>query len=231
MIRKALLLGTGEMSVFGDHSSTRKRCRRAAFATKIRKDLVSFNATQVFSGYQDLEAHYESRPSAWIEPKGMWGAGCAELLELPTQAEYFDNIVVFWRPDEMLVGGQSYNFDYRIAWCDDAPPWDGYRAGKTRVGQGSKAGTIRFVIDFLGPRAATRLASAATADNSLELVPIVSASAGVIEKPLIERNYYAAGIRVSFDFDPQNRPESDLRLALFDGTKGVSEVWIFRWRR
>ena len=60
--------------------------------------------------YQDLEAHYHERPSAWIAPKGNWGAGCAQLVEIPTRAEYFDNIVAFWRPDAALVAGQTCSF-------------------------------------------------------------------------------------------------------------------------
>jgi periplasmic glucans biosynthesis protein len=208
----------------------------SCFRDKNPKGFGLIQRDRSFSGYQDLEAHYESRPSAWIKPKGLWGAGCAELLELPTQVEYFDNIVVFWRPDEMLLGGQSYNIGYRLKWCDDAPPWNGYRVGKTRVGAGSKTGTTRFVIDFLGQQAKSdavmRFASATATDSPLHaLAPIVSASAGVIGKPLIESNHYAAGVRVTFDFDPQNQQESDLRLALFDGTVAASEVWIFRWRR
>lgn len=208
----------------------------SCFLDKNPKGFGLIQRDRSFSGYQDLEAHYESRPSAWIEPKGMWGAGCVELLELPTQVEYFDNIVLFWRPDQMLVGGSSYSFGYRLAWCDDTPPWNGYHVSKTRVGQGSTAGITRFVIDFLDQHAKSEAVSrpallAVANDPADALAPIASASAGVIGKPLIERNHFTAGVRVSFDFDPQNHDESDLRLALFDGTTAASEVWIFRWRR
>lgn len=187
-----------------------------------------------FDGYQDLEARYESRPSAWVEPKGMWGSGCVELLELPAQAEYFDNIVVFWRPDDTPTAGRAYNLNYRLSWCDDAPPWRGYKVGKTRLGQGSSVGTTHFVIDFLNTQARAEADGrpAPAADGPWgTFAPITSASAGAIGNALVERNHFTAGVRVSFDFDPQHHDESDLRLALFEGTAEVSEVWIFRWRR
>ena len=37
------------------------------------------------SDYHDLEAHYEIRPSAWIEPTSNWGAGSVQLVEIPTR--------------------------------------------------------------------------------------------------------------------------------------------------
>src|SRR5256885_12882954 len=40
----------------------------------------------------DLEARYELRPSAWIEPKGKWGAGRVELVQSPAPDETSDNI-------------------------------------------------------------------------------------------------------------------------------------------
>src|SRR5438270_11164227 len=37
-----------------------------------------------FAAYNDLEAHYELRPSLWIEPIGDWGEGAIRLIEIPT---------------------------------------------------------------------------------------------------------------------------------------------------
>jgi glucan biosynthesis protein len=39
---------------------------------------------RLFENYQDLEARYELRPSAWIEPRGNWGKGRVELVQIPT---------------------------------------------------------------------------------------------------------------------------------------------------
>ena len=48
-----------------------------------------------------LEARYEKRPTLWIEPKGTWGPGYVELIEIPTTVEIHDNIAtdekdLFW---------------------------------------------------------------------------------------------------------------------------------------
>jgi glucans biosynthesis protein len=51
-----------------------------------------------FAHYEDLEARYQARPSAWVVPKGNWGAGRVELVQIPTPDETNDNIVAFWVP-------------------------------------------------------------------------------------------------------------------------------------
>lgn len=188
-----------------------------------------------FDGYQDLEAHYEHRPSAWIEPKGVWGEGCVELVELPAQAEYFDNIVAFWRPNSPLLAGHQYSVGYRLMWCDDAPAGNGYRVGKTRIGAGSRPGTVRFVVDFIDARSSTPLeqvASIGLADAPLKPLPQAqcSASAGVVGVPLVQRNPATGGIRVTFELTPQNRDGSELRMNLSGGKEWLSEVWLFQWR-
>ncbi len=35
------------------------------------------------------------RPSAWVTPKGEWGKGSVELVEIPTNDETNDNIVAY----------------------------------------------------------------------------------------------------------------------------------------
>lgn len=75
-----------------------------------------------FSHFQDLEARYQTRPSAWIAPKGDWGPGRIVLAEIPTDSETNDNIVAYWRPDAGLIprhdvqGGLS---DYLAGRCPD----------------------------------------------------------------------------------------------------------------
>ncbi len=62
---------------------------------------------RVFEDYQDLDLGYELRPSYWIEPKGDWGDGRVELVELPTGDETNDNIVASWVPDAAVEAGQA----------------------------------------------------------------------------------------------------------------------------
>ncbi len=72
-----------------------------------------------YASYQDFEALYQRRPSAWIHPQGDWGEGTLRLLELPAHTEYQDNIVVFWEPAQPLPAKQSREFAYELTWLLD----------------------------------------------------------------------------------------------------------------
>ena len=52
-----------------------------------------------FSHYEDLEAHYERRPSVWVQPRSRFDAGRVEIVQIPSPDETNDNIVVYWTPD------------------------------------------------------------------------------------------------------------------------------------
>src|SRR5690606_13939892 len=51
---------------------------------------------RAFAHYEDLDARFDLRPSAWIEPRGDRGRGRVELVAIPTPDETNDNIVAFW---------------------------------------------------------------------------------------------------------------------------------------
>src|SRR5262249_60736302 len=42
--------------------------------------------------FQDLEARYDERPSAWVEPRENWGPGAGERFGIPSQGEVHDTI-------------------------------------------------------------------------------------------------------------------------------------------
>jgi glucans biosynthesis protein len=91
-----------------------KRLQVSVFSVQ---DLRAFGLLQrrrSFFDYQDLETNYERRPSAWIEPRGSWGNGSVQLIEIPSEEEIHDNIVAFWRPLEPYAKDQPYSFGYRI---------------------------------------------------------------------------------------------------------------------
>lgn len=107
------------------------------------------------SSYEDLEARYEARPSAWVEPVGKWGSGRVELVQIPTPDELNDNIVAFWVPDQMPKPGTPMKFDYRLFWnkgSQKLPPlsW----VTQTRRGHGylrKPDDSIALFVDFEGP--------------------------------------------------------------------------------
>jgi glucans biosynthesis protein len=110
---------------------------------------------RAFSSYEDLEARYELRPSVWVEPKGQWGAGRVELVQIPTPDETNDNIVAFWVPNSPPPPGRAYDFEYRLLWQkqpDKRPPnaW----VAQTRRGQSPTRKpdeSVGLTIDFEGP--------------------------------------------------------------------------------
>jgi periplasmic glucans biosynthesis protein len=180
-----------------------------------------------FSAYQDLEARYEKRPGAWVEPVGDWGAGSVELIEIPTDDEYHDNIVAFWVPAEPATEGSRRSFEYRLTFGDKPKAGqDQARAIATRIGAGAdaKSAERKFVIDFAGADL-TRLR------ETPELVADLSSSTGVVGKPVIQRNPFTSGYRAYFDFTPGNEPLSELRCNLHIDTDVLTETWTYQWRK
>ena len=153
-----------------------------------------------FDHYQDLEAHYERRPSLWIEPQGDWGAGHIELIEIPTELEMHDNIVAFWVPRDLPPLGEPFSLDYVLHWTRprfDEPPSG--RAVATRLAQGSLQGAKKIVIDFEGGELADL-----DADAGLASVVTVGKGARLLEKQ-IQKNVVTGGWRLVFQILPDEQ--------------------------
>lgn len=108
-----------------------------------------------FGSYEDSEASYEMRPSAWVEPVGSWGAGRVELVQLSTPDETNDNIVAYWVPQQLPAVGQPLDFSYRLHWQgkDQQRPPGGWVV-QTRIGRGfAELGENeqQYIVDFTGP--------------------------------------------------------------------------------
>ncbi len=109
-----------------------------------------------FSSYEDPEARYDLRPSAWIEPVGAWGPGRVELVQIHTPNETNDNIVAYWVPDRLPAPGEPLDFTYRLHWqgarIAQQPP--GGWVTQSRVGRGYREladDEHQFMVDFTGP--------------------------------------------------------------------------------
>ena len=74
----------------------------SAFADENPRAFGLIQRSRSFATFEDVESHYELRPSAWVEPGEGWGKGAVMLVELPSADESVDNIVVFWRPEAPL---------------------------------------------------------------------------------------------------------------------------------
>jgi glucans biosynthesis protein len=175
-----------------------------------------------FAAYQDLEADYERRPSIWVEPRGEWGRGSVELVEIPADAEVHDNIVAYWKPADPPRPGRPYEFAYRMTWSDKIPvAWSGARAVATRVGKGNPPGSRLFVVDFAGP----------DVERSPLPVAVASGRPGRIANVVVQPNPNVNGVRVTFELYPNGTQLCELRLALKRGARQISETWLYRWTR
>ncbi|WP_286757705.1 glucan biosynthesis protein G [Ralstonia sp. RL] len=179
-----------------------------------------------FASYEDLEARYESRPSAWVEPKGNWGPGRVELVQIPTPDETNDNIVAFWVPDKPPQPGQPYDIEYRLLWQKDAdrrPPlsW----VTQTRRGHGwvRKAdGSIALSVDFEGP-ALKKLA----AGEKVEAVVSADANARLLEVNAY-RNAASDGWRMTARLARNDdKKPVELRAYLRSANHTLSETWSY----
>jgi periplasmic glucans biosynthesis protein len=173
-----------------------------------------------FEHFQDAEAHYERRPSAWIQPDGDWGRGSVMLWELPTEDEFTDNIVTAWRPAEPLRAGTEHAFGYRLTWGklpEDELPLA--RVVATRSGLSILDERERvFVVDFdLGMI------------NFETLRPKVMVSAGEVKGLSIAPLPGGKIARVGFHFVAGDILLSEFRLRLENDAGVASEIWLYRW--
>ncbi|PXX76465.1 glucans biosynthesis protein [Pseudomonas sp. LAMO17WK12:I10] len=116
-----------------------------------------------FSHYEDLDDRYDKRPSAWIEPKGDWGKGTVDLVEIPTADETNDNIVAFWSPEKQPEPGQPFDFAYRLHWTMDeaslhSPDSSWVEQTLRSTGDVKQSnlirqpdGSVAYLVDFEGP--------------------------------------------------------------------------------
>jgi periplasmic glucans biosynthesis protein len=200
-----------------------KTLQISAFMDKDPKGFGLWQRDRSFHDFQDLEARYERRPTVWVEPKGAWGQGFIELVEIPVEDEIHDNVAVYWKPEKGLESGGEYKFDYRLHWAENVPAtWSGARVAKTRIGAAKKPDTLLFVIDFDGP---------AVKDIRDLPVAAVTANPGSVANVVVQRNPDISGVRVAFEMSPGGAELVELRLVLKAAEQAISESWLYRWTK
>jgi periplasmic glucans biosynthesis protein len=178
------------------------------------------------ASYEDPEALYERRPSAWIEPIGNWGTGRVELVQIPTPDETNDNIVAYWVPQAIPAPGKPVDFAYRLHWQSvGTAPADKAWVIQTRRGRGFVKrvdGEINFVVDFDGPPL-----RGLAAGEAIEPVIWVDANAEVRERNLF-RNAVSGAWRMTVRIK-RNDPAKpvELRAYLKQQQTTLSETWSY----
>ena len=171
--------------------------------------------------YNDLVAHYERRPSLWVEP-GDWGQGAVMLVEIPTDKEINDNIVAFWRPPR--PAGRRSEHRLTTACTGARPPrrcamWPPCWIRKSARAPSKKAMSRPLILPI------TQILAGDPTGITLH----ISTNIGSVSTGQLQRNPETGGLRLTFGFDPKDAPAQELRAQLLRAGKVASEVWLYRW--
>lgn len=204
-----------------------RHLRVSAFSDENPRAFALLQRDRNFENYQDLEASYHSRPSAWVEPVGNWGRGSVRLVEIPTNKEIDDNVVAFWVPEKLPPPGQPIELEYRLHWfLDDKGPPAGF-ARSTRHGRSAvyEPGFERFVIDFDGKQL-----QGLKADAAIEHSVTVGAG-GVLHHSSLQKNAINGTWRVAFTVKPDGSGKPiELRCFLRRAGASLTETWSYLWQ-
>ncbi|KAA9001400.1 glucan biosynthesis protein G [Affinibrenneria salicis] len=188
-----------------------------------------------FSGYEDLDDRYDLRPSGWVEPRGEWGKGKVELVEIPTADETNDNIVAFWTPETLPEAGKPLELNYRlrftrdedalhsqdIAWVQQTRRSTGDVKQSNLIRQPD--GTVAFVVDFHGP----------VMEGMDEQTPITAQASigdnGEIVENSVRYNPVTHGWRLMLRVRVKdNKQPTEMRAALVNGETTLTETWSYQ---
>ncbi len=126
--------------------------------------------------FQDPTANFDTRASLWVEPKGTWGAGHIELIEIPTRSDRHNNIALFWVPDNLTPLTQespqtNIAYAYTLYWMP--PGANPHILGKVTstkiILRNEDENTCTFWVDFVS--------------ESLKALPANTGLTSVLELP------------------------------------------------
>lgn len=178
-----------------------------------------------FRNYQDLETLQERRPSAWVTPKGQWGPGRVELVEIPTDKDIHDNINAYWVFDKLPPMPEPITFAYKLAAYGDDPgrPPAGRATATRRESAPNEAGH-RFVVDFEGKQ----LEKIPADDVLRAVVSVVGGDEkGRIVSQYVIKNPFSGGWRLGFEVDPAGSEQVELRAYLDKAGSALTETWSY----
>ncbi len=178
-----------------------------------------------FDHYQDLETRQDLRPSVWITPQGSWGRGFLEVVEIPTRADYNDNVVTYWVPEDLPPPGQPVSLSYKMFWfTDDTARPPGGRTVATRRQTVVERGVHRFVVDFEGGELAQL--GADTVLRAYVTVASGEGSAEIVEQQAY-KNSVTGGWRLAFQVRPLGNDPVELRAFLDLAGEALTETWTY----
>ena len=176
-----------------------------------------------YQSYEDLETRPELRPTAWIMPVGNWGKGYVKLVEIPSQKETNDNIVVYWLPKNFPQVGQPLDIAYQIHFQNQDPVDAAFgRVTAMRIGIGDKEEWKRIVIDF------ERGKLKSLPDTAPLKAAIAVGQDGQLVQQTVIRNDVTRGWRLSFQVKPPKGKSLELRAFLQYDKNILTETWSYQ---
>ena len=185
-----------------------------------------------FDNYLDLEANYQRRPSEWVvSGEGDWGSGGVELLSIPTDSEFNDNIAAYWVPDQPFKAGEERHYRYRLMVFDDRVESQTLaQVERSRIGWDALPGQReppppsqrRFIVDFTGGEFLAREGSGAVEAQ-------LQTSAGQTSDLRVEPLPGDRGWRATFRLAPAGDRPADMRLYLTLDGRPLTETWSYVW--
>jgi glucans biosynthesis protein len=206
------------------------RVMASAFGDNNPKGFGLLQRDRNFDHYLD-GVFYDRRPSVWVEPRGDWGKGAVQLVEIPTDDEIHDNVVTMWVPERPAVPGSEFQFSYRLYWLADEPfPTELARCVATRLGNGGQPGKPRpkgvrkFMVEFLG-------GPLEKLPFGVKPEPVLWASRGTFSYIFTEAVFdgVPGHWRAQFDLTVDGADPVEMRLFLKNGDAVLSENWLFQY--
>ncbi|MCD8140128.1 MAG: glucan biosynthesis protein [Planctomycetaceae bacterium] len=178
-----------------------------------------------FDHYQDLHRRYERCSSVWVEPKGGWGQGRLELIEIPSAKEFHPNIMAYWVPEAVTPDAADKTADkakplldiaYRLFFMPPGGRLHELGAVKdTRTARSAEDNSVLVVVDFEG-----EALNALPADTGLTSVVEAPPKAPLLEKNLM-KNEATGGWRLTMKF---SLPQSGVLQNLLAAREGPPQL-------
>ena len=185
-----------------------------------------------FDNYLDLETNYHRRPSEWVAlGEGDWGSGGVELLAIPADSEFNDNIAAYWVPDQPFMAGDERRYRYRLMTFDSRLETQTLAAvERTRIGRDALPGQSassppsqrRIIVDFSG-------GDLSSFENTQPVEAQLETSAGQTSDLRVQPLPDGRGWRAAFRLAPEGNRPADMRLYLTLDGRRLTETWSYVW--
>lgn len=228
--------------------------RHCVFTLEKPKSWSLLQRDRSFTSYQDVEARYHDRPGARVEPLEGFDKGRLHLIEMPTEDETNDNIVLAWEPETPPAPGEPFKFKYRLVWLREPAPSGLFAVRDTRHGHPvQRPDQLLFTIDFAKPLTPEKKTGDPKWDDIADFKPVVTFNhqgvklvhAGLLDVSMANVDALPLGLgrspeihmpqvlRAFFVLEPPDGlSELDLTCEIQNGAgEAVSERWLYLWKK